>query len=121
MHDFGTTSFCSFTTGLTTCGAPKSCSEYNGLTAMAGGSNLTFCNTKRDKTGVVCTYADNATACSAATSTAICTLVASGISADSDCDLYTLPLACKKSGSACVARDACTAVTPSSATKLAEC
>lgn len=113
MYNTGGTEFCSFTTASgTTCEAPKSCSEFIGLTAATatGSSNLTTCNAKRDKTGPICTYADNATACSTATGADICTLLASGITADSDCDLKTTPKACKINSGACAASAACSSV-----------
>jgi hypothetical protein len=72
-----------------------------------GSLNLIFCNAKRDKTGPICTYADNASACSTETGASVCTLLSSGITADSDCDLQTTPNACKKNGSACAVSVAC--------------
>lgn len=75
MYNTGGTNFCSFTIGASSCDVPKSCTEYSGLTAMtaSGSSNLSFCVTKRDKTGAVCTYIDNATACSTASGSDACT------------------------------------------------
>lgn len=107
MKNLGGTEFCSFTSG-TKCDVPKSCTDYSGLTAAASATdpaNLNMCKTKRDKTGTICTYVDNATACSPATGAEICTLIATGINADADCDLKTLPKACKKASgtNSCVA------------------
>ncbi len=73
--------------------------------SAAAAGNLAACNANRDKDGTVCTYVDNATTCSKATGAEICTLIATGITADADCDLKTLPKACKKasSGNSCEA------------------
>lgn len=108
------------------CAAGKTaCTEYTGLTGAAASgdandiANKLKCSKYRIKTGSACNYiwddSTNTTCHAPADDAASCTVVAAGITTDSDCDLRTI-LGCKKDSSnpACVARDACTVATTGS-------
>lgn len=56
---------------------------------------------------MICTYVDNATACSDPADDATkCSLLAASMTTEADCDLRTLPI-CKAASNACVTVTAC--------------
>lgn len=107
MYDNTTDEFCSFSSG--SCAAPKSCTEYTGLTAGASGNDAA-CLALRDKTGPICIYAlATDVACSITTGLAICSSVATPASLE-DCQIHTADV-CHYASSACTLNTACASIT----------